>query len=77
MTPHLNHLNEMVQMRGHNIPFYAELTKIIPNHNQILLLIYSFVKLCFLVNDVDDYVCVFKNVAFRRNLPQNLNLIEL
>ena len=30
VTPHLNHLIEMVQMRGHNIYFYAELTKIIP-----------------------------------------------
>ena len=24
VTPHLNHLDEMVQMRGHNISFYAE-----------------------------------------------------
>ena len=28
MTPHLNRLNEMVQMRGHNICFYAEQTKL-------------------------------------------------
>ena len=28
VTPHLNCLNETVQMRGHNIWFYAELTKI-------------------------------------------------
>ena len=41
MTPHLNCLNETVQMRTHNISFYAELTKIIPNYHQILLLIWS------------------------------------
>ena len=39
VTPHLNHLVEMVQMRDHNICFYAELTKIIPNYDQILPLI--------------------------------------
>ena len=36
VTPQLNRLVEMVQMRGHNIGFYAELTKIIPNYHQIL-----------------------------------------
>ena len=36
VTPHLNHLVKTVQMRGHNICFYAELTKIIPNYHQIL-----------------------------------------
>ena len=35
VTPHLNRLIETVQMRGHNICFYAELTKIIPNYHQI------------------------------------------
>ena len=35
VTPHLNHLDKTVQMRGHNICFYAELTKIIPNYHQI------------------------------------------
>ena len=30
VTPHL------IQMRGHNICLYAELTKIIPNYHQIL-----------------------------------------
>ena len=39
VTPHLNRLGEMVQMRGHNLCFYAELTKIIPNCHQILPLI--------------------------------------
>ena len=33
VTPHLNRLVETVQMRGHNICFYAELTKIIPNYH--------------------------------------------
>ena len=28
VTPHLNRLNETVQMRGHDICFYAELKKI-------------------------------------------------
>ena len=31
-TPHLNRLDETVQMRGHNICFYLELTKIIPQN---------------------------------------------
>ena len=39
VTPHLNHLVEMVQIRGHNICFFAELTKIIPYYHQILPLI--------------------------------------
>ena len=39
VIPHLNHLEEMVQMRDHNICFYAEFTRIIPNYHQILLLI--------------------------------------
>ena len=39
LTPHLNRLVKMVQMRSHNIRFHAKLTKIIPNYHQILLLI--------------------------------------
>ena len=38
VTPDLNCLIEMVQMRGHNICFYAKLRKIIPNYHQLLLL---------------------------------------
>ena len=38
VNPHLNWLVETVQMRGHNICFYTELTKIIPNYHQIFLL---------------------------------------
>ena len=30
VTPHLNHLIETVQMRGHNIWFQSEIRKIIP-----------------------------------------------
>ena len=41
VTHHLNRLVETVQMRGHNICLYAELTKIIPNYHQILPLILS------------------------------------
>ena len=33
MIPNLNRLNGMIQMRGHNICFCAELTKIIPNYS--------------------------------------------
>ena len=33
----LNRLDETVQIMGHNIGFYAELTKIIPNYHQIHL----------------------------------------
>ena len=39
VTPHLNRLVETVQIRGHNIGFSAELTKITPNYHQILPLI--------------------------------------
>ena len=39
VTRHLNRLNETVQMRGHNLRFYAELTNIIPSYHQILPLI--------------------------------------
>ena len=35
VTPHLNRLIETFQMRGHNICYYAELTKIITNYHQI------------------------------------------
>ena len=35
VTPHLNRLNETVQMRGHKVCFYTELTKIFPNYHQI------------------------------------------
>ena len=41
VTPYLNRLIETVQMRGHNIHFYAVLTKIIPNYHQILPLVCS------------------------------------
>ena len=44
VTHHLNRLDETVQMRGHNICFYAELTEIIPNYHQIFL---SCLELCF------------------------------
>ena len=36
VTTHLNRLVETVQMRGHNVSFYAEVTKISPNYHQIL-----------------------------------------
>ena len=39
VTHHLNRLDETVQLRGHNICFYAELNKIIPNYLQVLSLI--------------------------------------
>ena len=39
VTPHLNHLIEMLQMGVHNICFYADLIKVIPKYHQILLLI--------------------------------------
>ena len=39
VTPHLNLLDGTVQIRGHNICFYAELTKIIPNYHQVLRVI--------------------------------------
>ena len=43
VTPHLNCLIETVQMSGHNLCFYAGLTKIIPYYHQILPFIWSSV----------------------------------
>ena len=37
VVPHLNCLVEAVQMMGHSICFYAELTKIILTYHQLLL----------------------------------------
>ena len=37
MTPHLNHLIEMVLMRGHNIRFYEELSKFIIKNSKAVL----------------------------------------
>ena len=34
VIPHLNHLVKTIQMRGHNICFYAELTKIIAHYEE-------------------------------------------
>ena len=42
VTPSLNCLLKTIQMRGQNVRFYAELTKIIPSHHQILPLVYGF-----------------------------------
>ena len=39
VTPHLNYLIQPVQMKGHNICFYAELKKNILSYHQILPLI--------------------------------------
>ena len=41
VTPHLNRLNKMVQMRGHNIWFHLEKRKNILLYHQILSLIFS------------------------------------
>ena len=40
MTPHLNRLDETVQMRGHNIWFRREIRKLSSNTP-------SYIKLCF------------------------------
>ena len=47
VTPHLSRLDETIQMRGHNICFYAKLTKIIPNYHQILPLIYDALRMLY------------------------------
>ena len=39
VTPHLNCLDETVQMRGHHICLSAELIKIIPNYHQVISII--------------------------------------
>ena len=39
VIPHLNLLDKTVQIRGHNICFYVELTNIITNYHQMLPLI--------------------------------------
>ena len=47
VTPHLNRLSETVQLKGHNT-CNAEFTKIIPNSQQILPLIYLELCRCIL-----------------------------
>ena len=44
VTPHENHLNETVLMRGHKIHFYGEIWLIIPKLSQLPLLIRSAEK---------------------------------
>ena len=44
--PHLSRLNGTVQVRSHNVCFYAELTKIVPYYHRILRLM--VLKLWFL-----------------------------
>ena len=60
MAPHLNRLIETVQMRGHNICFDAELTKITPNYHQILLIYSSESIKC----DYNTYWKIFYNAYF-------------
>ena len=47
MIPHLNRLVKTGQMRGHNICFYAELTKVIPNDHQVLSYLKLFIPFLF------------------------------
>ena len=42
VTPHLNCLDETVQMRGHNMSFYAELTKIIIKYSLLSRALFIF-----------------------------------
>ena len=53
-------LIETVQMRGHNIWFYAELTKKFPNHHQIL----SYLELCCVVENQRANVLRIKKMFF-------------
>ena len=71
VTPHLNCLVETVQMRGHNIWLYAELTKIVPNYHQILPLIKSSV--CYWCFMIEICVKVCKQTIEKKNpFPKNL-----
>ena len=47
MTPHLNRLDETVQMRGQSICFYAEFTKL-----SLIILKYSFLSRVLLIEGV-------------------------
>ena len=62
---HLNHLVEMVQMRGHNICFYAELIKGISNYHQILLsrtLDHIYKKKHFYFDDQKNPPCYYDSL---------------
>ena len=65
MTPHLNRLVETAQMRGENICFYAELTKLIFNYHQILPPIESS------VHDV-RVICTWCKAHFSETNPMKL-----
>ena len=58
MTPHLT---EIVQMRGHNICFYAELTKIIPHYHQILICSFGVITINLLKNILSMSVSVIRH----------------
>ena len=66
VTPCLNHLDETVQMRGHNICFYAELTKIISDYHPMLPLILSS-DFCFLATITLQNTVSCPNVHCHRN----------
>ena len=57
MTPHLNCLNETVQMRGHNICFYAELTKSFPIYHQLELCIILYFYLANFISICNGILC--------------------
>ena len=74
--PNLNRLVETVQMRGHNICFYAELIKIIHNYHQIHPLIYSSVLLSWELQSC-PVASVYKNSCQNNISNNNKNITYL
>ena len=77
--PSSDHLVKMVQIRGHNICFYTELTKMIPNYPHILPLISSSVKVqygvtIFWETIVDHKVFYLEKAAYYQHLFDNNNI---
>ena len=61
VTPHLNRLDETVQMKGHNIRFYAEVAKIILSYHKYSR---SFIALRIHFHVKYAYIETVNNVSF-------------
>ena len=78
MTPHLKHLVKAIQMKGHNICFYAELTK---NYSSLSSNIPSYLELYYKYGTVPllSYGCgPTKGIAlFGKSATLNLNYLKI
>ena len=65
MTPHKNHLDQMVLMMGHKICFYGKISTIIPKLSLLALLIWSSVQALKVAADQNDKAKTMLNLTIR------------